>query len=745
MEDQLAELRRKLAEAEARTAEEQRRREAAEEQSRPKSLVEYLEACHGFSTALKVVTDATLTTQGDTTEPTGRPFPQRIVPWDDFPTSQEKIWEQLSASTRFNSQPVYPSAHQLEYVQRYLDPISSELGLRHYARETVENPVRTLIEEVYKDEQLRRQLQLRGTMTFESHTNLGQQSETSVEEAMEHMSITGPSGSRTGVTGGKKADRRQLQGDTRGAGRKKAGTADQFCIYQLSDGQKIPVVSVEYKPPHKLPLAQIIAGLEGEIRPAEEVINKDGDDFDFHSKCLVAAVITQLFSYMIRKGIQWGYVFVGEAIIFLYIPDDPTTVRYHLSIPRLDFQEDDENRFHRTSVAQISAFVLSALASEAPSQSWHDAGATLDTWAVEYIDILKNIPETERKSPREISYKASRWKGFIGSPIRTRSRRLADACNKPVAEQVYESGNESDDDNPPTPTPRRAAAVPRRGRGKPTQPQGARRSQRKKDSSHPSAKEAGSTMKIEDRPFCTQKCLLGLAYGGDLDSRCPNLQDHQGKHIQPGSFLSLIRTQLANDRGRGADCKPLYMKGSRGALFKVRLSSNGYTLVAKGMKNPDRKHLLHERKVYYHLRPLQGSCIPVSLGIVDLKLPYYYDAGIYVSMLFLSWAGRPLHQCLMLKNEARILDHVKKVLEELHGRQVLHKDVEPRNWLWDEEHGRLMLVDFERAEFRVRPPLGTLSPNRKRNLQGKLKSEIKVDEFNCEMESARASISRCVR
>ena len=38
---------------------------------------------------------------------------------------------------------------------------------------------------------------------------------------------------------------------------------------------------------------------------------------------LVAAVITQLFSSMIRKGIQWGYVFVGEAIIFLYIPDDP--------------------------------------------------------------------------------------------------------------------------------------------------------------------------------------------------------------------------------------------------------------------------------------------------------------------------------------------------------------------------------------------------------------------------------------
>jgi hypothetical protein len=72
----------------------------------------------------------------------------------------------------------------------------------------------------------------------------------------------------------------------------------------------------------------------------------------------------------------------------------------------------------------------------------------------------------------------------------------------------------------------------------------------------------------------------------------------------------------------------LYMRGSRGALFKVRLSSHGYTLVAKGMKKAHRKHLLHESNVYNHLRSIQGSCIPVSLGIVDLELPYYYDTGI---------------------------------------------------------------------------------------------------------------------
>jgi hypothetical protein len=144
MEEQLADLRKQLAEeqrkarqAELRASqeqrlreEEQRRREAAEadaQQAQPKALIEYLDACHSFSLALEVVTEATVTTQGDTTKPAGRRYPRRILPWDEFPRLQEKIWERLSASARFNSQRVYPSAHQLEYVQKYLDPISSEL------------------------------------------------------------------------------------------------------------------------------------------------------------------------------------------------------------------------------------------------------------------------------------------------------------------------------------------------------------------------------------------------------------------------------------------------------------------------------------------------------------------------------------------------------------------------------------------------------------------------------------------
>jgi hypothetical protein len=732
---------RKSKQAEARAEEEQRRREAAEAEFQLKNLIEYLESCHSFSLALKVITDKSLSTRGDTTVPAGRPYPQRIVPWGDFPAQQEKIWEKLSSSQDFNLQRVFPSAHQLDYVRKYLDPIASEVALRHFARDTVENPVRTLIEEIHKHEQLREQLQLRGAMIFESHTNLAQPIEQSMENEMEHMSISEPNTSRTGRSSGKgKGKQVGGQHNPRSASwRKRVGSADQFCITEQADGQMVPAVSIEYKAPHKFPLAQIIAGLNGEIRPGDEIINKEGDDFDFLSKSLVAAVITQLFSYMIAKGVQHGYVFDGEAIIFLYIPnDDPSTVYYHLSIPRLDFQEDDENRLHRTSVAQILAFVLGALAAEPPGQSWHDAAAGLETWAVEYIDILKKIPETERKAPRSSPYNASRWKGFKRSPIKTRSRLLAATCNKSIDDQAREKSDE-DDDTPPTPTPNRTTR-PRIGQGKARPEKPRRTSRQSKSNTTGQEVEEVSTTRIKDRPFCTQKCLLGLATGGALDEQCPNLRDHGKRHIKKSTFLRLIRIQLARDRSNKADCKPLYVKGARGALFKIRLSSHGYTLVAKGMEEDDIEHLINENKVYSHLRSLQGTYIPVCLGTSNLELPYYYDCGVYVSMLFLSWAGQPLYQYINPRNEDDVIESATSALKALYKLRVLHKDAKPHNMLWDENRDKFMLVDLERAEIRTRMPLGIITANRKRNRQGDIKTTAKEDDFDREMRTAISCI-----
>lgn len=179
MDDELARLREALAQAQ-RQAEEQRRRD--EEQRRREEaqrrcaqlqpLEAYLETCHTLSLSIRVVTDRSLTTQGNTTNPVGRIYPQQIAKWHDFPAKQEEIWEQLSDPS-FADNPVFPSQHQMDYVKSLIRPISSEQGLRSFERDTVENAVRKLVDAVLDNTKVRHSLGLRGTVTFESRTNLG--------------------------------------------------------------------------------------------------------------------------------------------------------------------------------------------------------------------------------------------------------------------------------------------------------------------------------------------------------------------------------------------------------------------------------------------------------------------------------------------------------------------------------------------------------------------------------------------
>ena len=179
-------------------------------------------------------------------------------------------------------------------------------------------------------------------------------------------------------------------------------------------------------------------------------------------------------------------------------------------------------------------------------------------------------------------------------------------------------------------------------------------------------------------------------------------------HIDQAEFLHLLRAQLAEDRGPDADSASLYLSGSVGALFKVRLSAYGYTLVAKGVEAPAFARLQHEMKVYGQLRSIQGKYVPVCLGLIDLVLPYYYDGGIFEHFLLLSWAGRPLFKCVGQISEGPVIAAIARAFANIHRLQILHGDAEARNILYDRGP---MIVDFERAELCSREPLGSISPN----------------------------------
>lgn len=135
--------------------------------------------------------------------------------------------------------------------------------------------------------------------------------------------------------------------------------------------------------------------------------------------------------------------------------------------------------------------------------------------------------------------------------------------------------------------------------------------------------------------------------GGFVDIDCPNVAlhcgDNHGVHqhhhrLDHRSWLTLLHDQLTRTLDDG--CQALRKQGARGALFKITLSSHGYTVVAKGTVPAFVQDLRHEAEVYRRLQAIQGIYMPICLRAADLVYPYYYDFRVrIVHIIFLSWGG----------------------------------------------------------------------------------------------------------
>ncbi|OJD19472.1 hypothetical protein AJ78_00540 [Emergomyces pasteurianus Ep9510] len=658
--------------------EERRRREEAKANTEPTTFLQFLHACHELVLAIRILTDPTGTTPGAVTKPANRKDAPRITLWDTFIEEQMMVWEKFNDNPSFLTEKMFPSKHQLEYVHQIIPPIASEFDLQYYERQTVENPVRIIIDQITENVALKEALGLRG-----SFTNLGRPEKNSLSEGADPTSVT-------------------------------EGQADLFCIYRQEGDEHIPTIAIEYIAPHKLTQAEMTRGLTKEICPAQDVIGQHFDDVEFCCRRLVTAVTTQLFSYMVHKGVRYGYICTGEAFIFVYIPEDPSSVQCALCRPELDVKATGGDELRLTAVAQVLAFTIRALTSPAVPQEWYDAAARLDVWPVEYSEVLEQIPPAARLKH--------------GSPL-PRGRQLR---NLPPFGMTLRPGCWPSEDNrrsmsshspSPPPSSRTQSQSDIRGRtrrggsGSAATSRGAPGRGEVGDTQ--STPNAIGTPAIQTHPYCSQQCVLALRNGSPLDPSCPNYQDHQKGRIQIHNFRARIRKQLAMDRGPDADCRPLYKAGSCGALFKVRLKSHGYTVVAKGVEYKHMHKLEHEEQIYDELRDLQGECIPVCLGVVQLalKYPYYYDGGMYTHMLLLSWAGEAIQKASSLGHTTDVSSMAHRALQAIHSKGVLHGDAEPRNILWNPICQRAMIVDFERATIRrALSDASANSPREKRRL-----------------------------
>ncbi|EEA18486.1 hypothetical protein TMatcc_001228 [Talaromyces marneffei ATCC 18224] len=718
---------RRREEEQQRREEEQQRREEAERnlnlerlQTRNTTLPEFLDACHKhLFLGLTIQKDKKSSTKGDPANADRKLRPSRIQEWTDFPDEQMAIWADLMDADFVTERRFTPLLALKESGREIMKRMhGSELDIGYFQRETVESRVASVIEELYASRPLRRKFNLRGNVTFENHANT-LTDESRIVTDMSYLRLEQEGPRRSERLAGRSRDTSRstsrARRQTAAQSRRPRPRADQFCVYNRGPDENIPSFLIEYKAPHKLSLAHIKAGLQ-DMELDRIVRYQERESPEDICRRTIAAVVTQLSDYMYASGIEYGCMTTGEAFIFLRVPHHtPSTVLYYLSVPHEDVgnttgwygDAKNDNRLHLTAVGQLLAFTLRSLRTSPRDIAWRNwARSQLETWEMVYDDLLdeieeKDIPASEYKPP------LSRTDYCRQSPVKTRSKSVMAIPCEPSQESPLSDHEDDADDSLDPSTPSRA---PRDSRFPQRQATAA--------TTRKSTKSQQSNSKGKSRKYCTQQCLRGLRDKGPLDRNCPNASEHGvNRHrLNTTMLIKSLGRQLSEDPGPDKElgCQSLHVNGKRGALFKITLWSHGYTFVGKGVPIDFIECAKREEMIYFHLRAIQGQFVPVVFGGLDLRQPFSYDGIVMmVHLTLMSYAGRNLARQHDF-DEAQLIAQAETSLRAIHNLGVLHSDPIPGNMIWNEEGQRVMFIDFERARYQKRIPLGTITANQKR-------------------------------
>ncbi|KAF2241317.1 hypothetical protein BU26DRAFT_544447 [Trematosphaeria pertusa] len=720
-EQQRERERQRAEEAEQQRERERQRAEEAEQQRQRTTLSEYIRGCHDYlAQTFAVQTDKSLTSKGSITRPQDKRCPARLLPWGEFLELQRdmlgKVYSMYPGQSR--------DFESLDFLRGLGErmgkrKVGNEKDLEHVQHNAVETPVTSIIEQLQIEDTVRDGLDLGAGIVFENHPNVASDV---AEEPQQRL--TGQN-TPPNIPTGSRPDLNQLR-------------ADQICVYKCDEddpARRRLAYVVEYKAPHKLTLPHLRLGLR-EVDIYQDIVNRvtkpRAEDvealFQYHADRLAAAAVVQTFHYMVEGGLEYSYMTTGEAFVFLHIDwADPTTLYFHLAEPLEEFQAHAENSLHCTAVSQVLAFTLLALASPLHGQDEIQRTIeSLNVWREDYDSILRAIPETERKqTPSPSAFEPRTYSHFDRSPYIFRSKKKRGrpgACSSGSDLLNREPSPDGSDDEFHMPD-------------SPTQPRTSKRSGTAGRSSLLD-RLGSSNQGGQSRPYCTQGCLLGLIHGRPLDNSCPNFSLHRGEqHRDPRyhpvtheTWLRLLHEQLT--RTLDNDIVPLGKQGARGILFQVTLSMYGYTIIAKGTVFAFLEDLRHEAAVYQRLQNLQGVCVPVFLGAVDLARPYYYDFRVrVVHVMFLSWAGDDVVDGDVGGDDRRKRSkELVRSVRDVHRAGVVHGDIRAANALWNGEVRRVMLIDFERAVLAESRRL-LLSPVRL-NLKRKRQTERSWRSFN---------------
>ncbi|KAL8828634.1 MAG: hypothetical protein Q9170_006522 [Blastenia crenularia] len=649
--------------------------EQATKLNRPTTLHELLEFCHTFIDQRFVVeTDPAKTSRGGLTNPTGKHCPLFLEPWDDFEAHQAAAFEAVEAELHPAGSDPVRAFEPLLFIQKlgngWKKKIASEPDLGSFQNQMVERFVDSISSS------------LSSAVTFANTSHaLGQDSGSPVEPASTYNAKV----------------EKKLPPVPQPTG------ADQLCVFRGKDDITELLLIQEYKAPHKLTKEVLRAALREqntmdvtEVRNGEKIPQDPTAKFLNGAQTLICMAAAQTYEYMLRGGCTHGCIVTGESIVFVRIKEeDTTTLLYHFTEPILDAANGSRG-FHpsKTTVAQLVSFCSMAFGSPARSQEWIQAATEkAPVWKVDHDQFWMETPEKVRelrkKADRaDTTYHAPKAPPSDREPYPTRqqskARKPSDGCKTPT------KGGRNDRDDPDQDEKRHDnMGSPRKSSTMQTY---------REHGGQQASRVWGAAPKQQQRQYCTQACILGLARSHTIDESCPNASRHpRGKRGDTHSLTKpvlryLLRQQLA--RTMDDHCQNLSLSGARGMLFKLSLAEHGYTFVGKATIDRYVPYLQHEGRIYDRLRKLQGQSIPVCLGNIDLATPWYGIGGTLVHMLLMSYGGE------YLTFDETTSDRLQQAADfetTIAAMGVRHEDMRSRNMLWHQETGRLLFIDFERS------------------------------------------------
>ncbi|KAF4467278.1 kinase-like domain [Fusarium albosuccineum] len=704
--------RRKQAEEQQRQAEEQqrqerKRREQAEERQKqaedearqdrernqPTTFAEFICHCHNLLSRSLTVETPSRSTTGKIPLPTGKFCPTRLRPWMDCLAQQQAVYDSVRSYLQPAEGPLarlFPPLNALEDLARRfaLRPISSEQGIETYERIAVEDHVRDIVTELCKISEARDEFGLGDGVWFDNHTNALNVSDMDMDAV--HSS------------------------DTR------RPKSDQYCLHRVDGNTNTLLLTNEYKPPHKLSVENLRAGL----RPMElwkELVQNDTiptdptEKLQYNAERLTNSAVVQVYDVMIKEGCAYSTLTNGLARVLLHVPhDDPATLYYHLCEPNREIDGEDEQSMQqqpRSSVARVLCLCLMSFRFPLRDQGWRNAAQSdLHIWKTSFDHTRSQIPGHEllQTPPQPGSSTSSRW--TIPEPSSSEYQPSSSPPmdsptveNHRVPTRSHASCGPSDvgyrmrSPDSPDPDPNGAAGRKRGFSQVALSSPSAQRAARQQKSGN----GQDSQPQCRDAPFCTQQCLCGLQAGGILDERCPNVMLHrQGgsdtKHpITAEDLVTLLKAQL-DDNIDG--CLPLGGCGGYGAPFKLTCTLYGYTVVGKGTTSELWEEVSREAEVYKVLQKAQGSAVPVFLGTIDLaKIYFLHGAGQIRHMLVMGWGGE---STASMELEPWLHQEIRRSNEEIRALGIYHEDFRRENILWNKELGRALIIDFHRLVSR---------------------------------------------